>query len=107
VNWRGCASGSRRTLRAGSGSYIERLTWAFRNSRGMCAASRASSPPVFYRYPTAASFRGASVKKLARIRLRRLAQDRGRTRSRSYRGSRKVSRELPLRALPIAYQIPL
>src|SRR6266851_5923785 len=49
VNWHGCASGSRRTSQAVSGSYIERLTWAFRSSPGMCARSRASSPPPFFR----------------------------------------------------------
>ena len=40
-------------------------------------------------------------------RLRRLAQDRGGTRSGSDRGSRKLSRESSLRALPIANRIPL
>ena len=54
---------------------------------------------ILSRYPTAASFRGASVKKLARVVLRRLAQDRGRTSSHFDRGSRGVSRELSLRAL--------
>ena len=62
---------------------------------------------ILSRYPTAASFRGASVKKLARIVYDGVAQDRGRTRSCSDRGSRKFSRELSLRALPIADQIPL
>ena len=43
------ATGSSRTSRAVSGSYIERLTWAFQSSLGMCARSRASSPPPFCR----------------------------------------------------------
>jgi hypothetical protein len=44
-----CATGSRRTFPAVSGSCIERLTWAFQSSRGMCARSRASLPPPFCR----------------------------------------------------------
>jgi transposase len=43
ANQRGCASGSRKTLPAGSGSCIERLTLAFQSSPGMYRLSRAGS----------------------------------------------------------------
>ena len=67
-------------MRAVSGSYIEPLTWAFPSSRATCALSRARlAATILSRYPTAASFRGASVKKLARI---------------VYDGSHKIGEEL-------------
>jgi hypothetical protein len=49
ANCHDCATGFRRILRAVRGSYIERLTWAFQSSPGMCTRSRASSPPPFCR----------------------------------------------------------
>lgn len=45
---------------------------------------------ILSRYPSAASFHGASVKKLARIVYDGSHKDPGRTRSHSHRGSRKV-----------------